>query len=77
MGFLLLITIIACHSNRVCKFNDPNMGEIKFRGNLLFTHFNEVGAPDPSGGRRPEETELSLSTGLGTPYAEANLTVQS
>ena len=32
----------------MCKFKDQERGVIKFKGNLLFTHFNEIGVPLPT-----------------------------
>ena len=49
---------------RVCKFSDPKRGEITFRGNLLFTPFGEIGAPQAVS--RPEDEDLQLDPIINT-----------
>ena len=41
---------VCCFVCRVFSFSNEERGVIKFEGNLLFTHFNEIGAP----GRNPD-----------------------
>lgn len=48
----------------VCKFNDTERGEITFRGNLLFTPFGEIGAPQAVS--RPEDSDLQLDRIINT-----------
>ena len=38
------------YTHRVCNFPNEERGIINFEGNLLFTHFGEIGAPQ---GERP------------------------
>ena len=34
---------------RLFDFSNKNKGIINFKGNMLFTHFSEIGAPDMAG----------------------------
>ncbi len=35
---------------RLFQFDNEKRGKIKFTGNILFTHFNEIGEPNSSAG---------------------------
>ena len=54
------------HTSIFC-FNDEKRGKIKFEGNILFTHFGEIGAPSAVGlqtaAYRPPAA--SFNTGAG------------
>ena len=49
--------------HRVFRFNNKSKGIISFQGNILFTHFNEIGNPDPGG--LTEENTKSTVGGVG------------
>ena len=39
---------------RLFDFSNQNKGIIDFKGNMLFTHFSEIGAPDMAGDMNAE-----------------------
>lgn len=41
---------------RLFCFKDQQKGEIKFAGNILFTHFNEIGEPNKNLDHIPENS---------------------
>ena len=40
-------------------FSNKNRGIINFKGNMLFTHFSEIGAPDRAGDMGVDEVDMS------------------
>ena len=41
-------------------FSNMNQGIINFKGNMLFKHFSEIGAPDRAGDMGVDEVDMSL-----------------
>ena len=40
-------------------FSNKSRGIINFKGNMLFTHFSEIGAPDRAGDMGVDEVDMS------------------
>ena len=38
-------SLVVVFSHRIFRFNNKERGLITFEGNILFTHFHEIGAP--------------------------------
>ena len=77
----MYVTFAALYVHRIFRFNNKSKGIISFQGNILFTHFNEIGSPDPNvlneENPKPPLGGVVGTAGAYTPPSASNIALSS